>query len=318
MSKAWKKAFGTREGAAFSEKLSQDCAERGIVMEKIDIINGVHLAMAEREDIHPSIDMGDQAVIQSILREIKLINESNVSFRNIEDLSQYHIRGAGAIVAKYIWALKSQTARAGLLHHLMGNRSHRCARVKNCNELIWKLFLDYISSDDCFDSGILNDYDNAFAALKPKEYAKELIEVSQNPCLFNNLPRTMRMLASWRQPAFEDVLLDYFTNPQRIDEYLSRYSMDQRIRMDDDRVKREIDWWQKSGKYITISGLKYYASEKTEAMLTQYASDVEQEMKMELQKCTDRYEKSDIRYRYSSILKTVHDSLSYIKETMNP
>ncbi|MBE5792226.1 MAG: hypothetical protein E7322_08755 [Clostridiales bacterium] len=282
-------------------------------MDNIDIINRIQLAMIEREDTHPSIDVGDQAVIQSILHEIKLINESSVSFRNIEELSQYHIRGAGSIVSKYIWALKSQTARSGLLHHLMGNRSHHCARVKNCNELVWKLFLDYLSSDDCFDSGILNDYDNAFATLKPKEYATELIEVSKNPCLFNNMPRTMRMLASWQEPGFKDVLFDYFMNPQRIEEYLSKYSMDKRIHMDDDRIKREIDWWQKSGKYTTISGLKYYASEQTAAMLTQHASELEKEMKIELQKCTDRYAKSDIRYRYSSIQKTLRDSISYIE-----
>lgn len=282
-------------------------------MNKTDIINRIQLAMVEHEDTHPSINVDDRTVIQSILYEIKLINESNVSFRNIEDLSQYHIRGAGSIVSKYIWALKSQTARSGLLHHLMGNRSHHCARVKNCNELVWKLFLDFLSSGDCLDSGILNDYDNAFATLKPKEYVMELVEVSKNPCLFNNMPRTMRMLASWQQPGFKDVLFDYFTNPQRIEEYLSRYSMDKRIHIDEDRIKREIDWWQKSGKYTTISSLKYYASEQTAAMLTQYASDVEKEMNMELQKCTDRYAKSDVRYRYLSILKTLHDSILYIE-----
>lgn len=286
-------------------------------MDNIDIINRIQLAMVDREDTHPSIDIDDQIVVQSILHEIKLSNESNISFRNIEELSQYHIRGAGSIVSRYIWALKSQTARAGLLHHLMGNRSHHCARVKNCNELVWKLFLDYLSSDDCFDSSILNDYDNAFATLKPKEYIMELLEVSKNPCLFNNMPRTMRMLASWQYPDFKDVLLDYFANPQRIAEYLSSCSVNKQIHMDENRIQREIDWWQKSGRYTTISSLKYYASEQTAAMLTQHASDVENEMKIELQKCTDRYAKSDIRYRYLSILKTLRDCVSYIEREIS-
>lgn len=286
-------------------------------MNNIDVINRIQLAMVEREDTHPSIDIGDQIVVQSILHEIKLINESNISFRNIEELSQYHIQGAGSIVSKYIWALKSQTARAGLLHHLMGNRSQHCVRVKNCNEHVWKLFLDYLSSNDCFDSSILNDYDNAFATLKPKEYIMELIEVSKNPCLFNNMPRTMRMLASWQHPDFKDVLLDYFANPQRIVEYLSSYPVNKQIHMDENRIKREIDWWQKSGRYTAICGLKYYASEQTASMLTQYASDVEKEMKIELQKCTDRYVKSDIRYRYLSILKTMQDCISCIEKEIS-
>lgn len=279
-------------------------------MNKIDIINKIRVAMVDCEDICPSIDKGDQAVIQSILHEIKIIDESNRSYRNIEELNQYHIQGAGTVVAKYIWALKSQAARAGLLHHLIGKRSYHCARVKNCNELVWKLFLDYLISDACLDSGILNDYDQAFATLKPREYATELVEVAKNPCLFNSMPKTMCMLASWQQPDFIDVLLDYFANPQRIEEYLSQYTLDE------DMVKKEVNWWQHSGQYTTIIGLKYYSSEQIAAMLTQYARDVERKMNTEIHNCPDRYAKADIRYRYLSILKTLRDSISYIEKKM--
>ena len=78
-------------------------------------------------------------------------------------------------------------AGALLLHHLLGNRAHRCQRVKNCKEIVWKLFVNYLHSEEEFDSRILHSYDNAFAVLKPKEYSMKLVELSKDVCLFNSL-----------------------------------------------------------------------------------------------------------------------------------
>ena len=183
---------------------------RKMIMNKNDILNEIRQTMVDYEDEHPSIDNNDCAVIQGILQEINRTSEYNKLFRNIEDLSQYHIRGVGTIVVEHIWELKSQLTRALLLHHLLGNRTHRCQRVKNCKEIVWKLFVNYLHSEEEFDSRILHSYDNAFAVLKPKEYSMKLVELSKDPCLFNCLPRTMGVLAAWRLPDFEEILLDYF------------------------------------------------------------------------------------------------------------
>lgn len=287
-------------------------------MNKNDIVNEIWRTRVDYEDTHPSIDIDDQAVIQSILLELNPeLGDEYRLFRNIEGLGQYYVPGAGPIVAKHIWALKSQMARSSLLHHLIGNRYRRCARVKNCNELIWQLFQDFLSSDAYFDTSIFNAYDNAFTRLKPKEYGEELIEIAKNPYLFNSLPATMGMLASWQLPGFQCILLDYFLHPQRIAEYLSQYSLEGRVHLDEERIKREINWWEHSGKYSAIHGLRYYGSEQIETMLTQYAADLEEEMKIELGKCKDRYAKSDIRYRYSSLLKTLRESILYIEKEID-
>lgn len=287
-------------------------------MNKNDIINQIRQTMVDYEDMHPSVDVDDQAIVQRILQELQLkIGDEYEPFRNIEELSQYDIPGAGPIVAKYIRSLKSQMDRSCLLHHLLGSRAHRCARVKNCTELVWQLFLDFLSSDAYFDTSILNAYNNAFARLKPKQYSAELLELSKNPYLFNNMPTTMRMLASWQFPGFQDILLDYFMHPQRIAEYLSEYSLNGQVHIDEEQIKKEINWWEHSGKYTAISGLKYYPSEQTSAMLKQYADNLEEEMKVELGKCADRYAKSDVRYRYSSLLKTLRESILYIEKELS-
>jgi len=285
-------------------------------MDKNDILNEIRQVMVDYEDDHPSVDNNDHAVIQNILQEINRNNEYGRSFRNIEDLSQYHIRGAGTIVAEYIGELKSQLVRACLLHHLMGNRTHRCLRVKNCKEIVWKLFENYLCSEEEFDSRIFHSYDNAFAVLKPKEYSMELVELSKDPCLFNVLPRTMGMLAAWQIPSFEEILVDYFSHPQRIREYLSNDSVPKKFRMNEITIRKEIDWWEHSGKYVVIAGLRHYPSSKTAVMLKQYAIDLEEEMKQMLLKCTDRYSKADVRYRYSDLLKTVQKSISQIESSL--
>ena len=154
-------------------------------MNKIDVINKIRQSMVDCEDAHPSVDVEDQAIVQRILQELQLkIGDEYEPFRNIEELGQYDIPGAGPIVAKYIRSLKSQMARSSLLHHLLGSRAHRCARVKNCTALVWQLFLDFLSSDAYFDGSILNVYDNAFARLKPREYSAELFELSKNPYIY--------------------------------------------------------------------------------------------------------------------------------------
>lgn len=63
-------------------------------MNKIDILNEIRQVMVDDEDEHPSVDNNDHAVIQNILQQINKNNEYGRLFRNIEDLSQYHIRGA--------------------------------------------------------------------------------------------------------------------------------------------------------------------------------------------------------------------------------
>ena len=287
-------------------------------MNKIDIINQIRQSMVDCEDAHPSVDVEDQAIVQRILQELQLkIGDEYEPFRNIEELGQYDIPGAGPIVAKYIRSLKSQMARSSLLHHLLGSRAHRCARVKNCTALVWQLFLDFLSSDAYFDGSILNVYDNAFARLKPREYSAELFELSKNPYIFNSMPATMDLLASWRLPDFQGILLDYFTHPQRIAEYLSEYSLNGQVHIDEEQIKKEINWWEHSGKYTAISGLKYYPSEQTAAMLKQYADNLEEEMKAERGKCADRYAKSDVRYRYSSLWKTLRESILYIEKELS-
>ena len=52
-------------------------------------------------------------------------------------------------------------------------------------------------------------------------------------------------------------------------------------------------------------------------MLKQYAIDLEEEMKLEILKCTDRYSKANVRYRYSDLLKTVQKTISQIESSLN-
>ena len=93
-------------------------------MNKIDVINKIRQSMVDCEDAHPSVDVEDQAIVQRILQELQLkIGDEYEPFRNIEELGQYDIPGAGPIVAKYIqptspfaWQSRSSLCKGEKLH----------------------------------------------------------------------------------------------------------------------------------------------------------------------------------------------------------
>ena len=70
-------------------------------MNKNDIINQIRQTMVDYEDTHPSVDVEDQEPLFSVFcRNCRLkIGDEYEPFRNIEELSQYDIPGAGPIVA---------------------------------------------------------------------------------------------------------------------------------------------------------------------------------------------------------------------------
>lgn len=219
-----------------------------------------------------------------------MFNELNcyagTSFHYMAELDVYDIAGSGTIIARYLWRLETQTARAFLIPQLVSDR------IKDCDKLVLDLYLDYKKSDVCTldpahgrSTAVNARYDNAFRRLKPKRLKRELLNLAANPQDAYRLPFTMQMLASWKLPEMYDILLRYANSENTTPEQLGFMADTQERRQHIESIKRDL-------QFVAIGGLKYYPTPNTIQILSEFLRSPDKDIVLAARKTLKSLEKT--------------------------
>ena len=181
-------------------------------MDKHFVLSKIKDYEAHLDNVAPLMESDDQLIMNELIREIN--NTCHVKIRGFSDLCDSYIKGAGSIIAKHINCFHSHLIRSALVFHLVGSKKNECGRVNGCEQIIWNLYNEYRNSVTFVDNSIMMEYDSAFAQLKSKKLLDQLVSLAQDPYLFSFFPQTMKMLARWRDPSMEKVIMGYFADPE--------------------------------------------------------------------------------------------------------
>lgn len=124
----------------------------------------------------------------------------------------------------------------------------------------------------------------------------------------------MKMLARWRDPSMEKVIMGYFANPglvkTQIAMSLGRSADDASI------LQREYSRWDSHGQYTVIICLRYYPSIQVLDKLTHFEALTVEDMEKSLSKCCTRNDRIWIKDVYSDRLFTIRKSIAEIKSNL--
>lgn len=282
-------------------------------MDKHFVLSKIKDYEAHLDNVAPLMESDDQLIMNELICEIN--NTCHVKIRGFSDLCDSYIKGAGSIIAKHINCFHSHLIRSALVFHLVGRKKHECGRVNGCEQIIWNLYNEYRNSVTFVDNSIMMEYDSAFAQLKSKKLLDQLVSLAQDPYLFSFFPQTMKMLARWRDPSMEKVIMGYFANPglvkTQIAMSLGRSADDASI------LQREYSRWDSHGQYTVIICLRYYPSIQVLDKLTQFEALTVEDMEKSLSKCCTRNDRIWIKDVYSDRLFTIRKSIAEIKKQLN-
>jgi len=242
-----------------------------------DLIEG------EKQGKHYPYSQKDRLTLDEMFNEINL--HAGTNFRYLAELDVYDVTGSGTIIARYLWRLETQTARAFLIPQLVSDR------IKDCDKLVLDLYIDYKKSDkytldpECKSTAAVDArYDNAFRRLKPKRLKRELLELAANPQDAYRLPFTMKMLASWKLPEMYDILLKYANSENTTPEQLGFPADTQERRQRISHVKREL-------QFVSILGLKYFPTPETLNILWGFSESLDRDIVLAARKTLKSLEK---------------------------
>lgn len=225
----------------------------------------------------------DRAILDKMFEEI---NEAvNGNYHYLAEIDFNNIEGSGHIMLKYITRFKSESVRAFLISQIVHDVG------KDCAEKIYRLYLHFKESDyyiskpeEPAPAHIYVRYDNAFKQLKPKKLRNELLELIRNPRDAHYLPFTIRMLASWKLPEIEKLLLSYLDSENITNQELGIY--DNRTYFPSATfIRREL-------KFTAIHGLKYFPSDKNAKLIKRYTEDTDADIRVCAMKTMKAYEKA--------------------------
>ena len=221
-----------------------------------------------------------------MLSEINAQNGTN--FQYLAELDAIAIPGSGWVVAKYISKYSSESVRAYLLTQLVSDKVPNCDRIILQSYLQFKSSGDYIPPPETRSSAhIYVRYDNAFKKLRPKQLTEDLLTIIRNPRDAFYLPFTLKMLASWKIPELQDLLVSYSSNSNiscqdvGID---SRYA--ERVLPPFDFIKREL-------RFSAINALQHYPSEAAEKALRICCDDIDADIRLAAQKALKKLQLLD-------------------------
>lgn len=211
---------------------------------------------------------------------------AGTDFHYLAELDTFNIKGSGPILAKYIWKLETQTARAFLIPQLVADR------IKDCDKLVLDLYLDFRNSDVCTldperdrTAATHVRYDNAFRKLKPKRLKSELLKLAQNPRDAFRLPLTMQMLASWKLPEMYEILLRYANPENTTPEQLG-------FPADTEQRQGRVAYIKRDLQFVAILGLKYYPTPETERILREFTQNPDKDIMLAARKSLKALEKN--------------------------
>lgn len=212
----------------------------------------------------------DKELLQSMLEKIN--SHIGSDFHYLAELDMYCLHGIKEIVSRYINSFESESVKAYLLHHLTVDGGKEYA------QLIYQLFIHFKASDEYIaiqgkpsPAHIYVRYDNAFRRLKPKRLKAELLALSRDPLDAFYLPFTMRMLASWKLPEMEEILLSYLDECRITGETLRLVPGDEKY---DDHLK----FSRRELKFTAIHGLRYYPSEENIEIIKSFKNNVDDDI----------------------------------------
>lgn len=235
--------------------------------------NRIILDSIEREKTGTDYILNDED--RKTLAELcKEINEyAGTDIQYLAELEALNIHGSGTIIAKYISKFSSETSRGYLIPQLVSDK------IKDCDKLVLQLYLHFKASDEYISkpgtpspAHIYVRYDNAFRKLKPKRLKADLMKLAKNHLDVFYLPLTMRMLASWKVPELEEILLFYLSDNNITEK-------DVGFQDNCDKCYPLISFINRELRFTAIHGLKYYPSKNTEEIIKRYTTNSDQDVR---------------------------------------
>ena len=247
--------------------------------EKINILLKLSIE-EERSGKQYGCSEGDKDLLQAMMKEINSCFGTKLHY--LAELDHCHIKGSGEIIAKYIQSFQSESVKAYLIPQMVLDKT------QDCDLLIYQLYMHFKASDAYrakpgkpSPAHIFVRYDNAFRRLKPKRLKAELLALAGHPQDAFYLPLTMRMLASWKLPATEEILLSYLDGSKITAESVGLPPEEEnRFPF----IRREL-------KFTAIEGLKYYPTERNTALIRSYTNDPDKDISMAAKKTSKYWEK---------------------------
>ncbi len=231
-----------------------------------DEINGVDYLCPEE----------DRRLLEKMFDEIN--SACGIRVRFLAEIDAFDINGSGAIMAKYIDNIQSESVRCYLLPQIVSDK------VADSASLILKSYLHFKESDEYISlpnepgsAHIYVRYDNAFRKLKPKAIKSELVKLAYYPRDAFYLPFTMRMLSSWKIPELEHLFLSYLDDSYVTNESLGFPRQNQNYFPSASYIKRQL-------KFTAIACLKYYPSDDVLAKLNEYSECEDNDIKLAINK----------------------------------
>lgn len=226
----------------------------------------------------------DRAILDKLFHEINL--QTSINLHYLAELDYYKIPNSGIILRKYIHQFESESVKGYLLPHIINDR------LKNSDVLVLELYVNFRSS--CFyiappnkpaPAHIYTRYDTAFARLKSKKIATELIRIIQNPRDAYYLPLTTEMLAKWQIPEMEEILLNFF-------ESYKISSLDIGIEQKSNhKYFPSLETIQRQLRFLAIRNLKYFPSFSTYNKLKHLEMNCDDDIRLAIKKTIKAMEK---------------------------
>ena len=212
----------------------------------------------------------DREILNEMFAELNALYRTD--FHYLAELDAYSIKSARELFLKHIDRFESEYIRAILMTQIVDNG------VKNAEQIVLRLYQHFKSSDEYISkqnqpspAHIYAKYDNAFAKLKPKRIKDELLSLIATPRDACYLPLTVQMLASWKIPELQEVLISYLDGSDITAESVGLLADAEGYYPSLDFIKRQI-------KFSAIAGLKYYPCDKVKKLLMEYSADADKDI----------------------------------------
>lgn len=225
----------------------------------------------------------DRKILDELFAELNTMHQTD--FHYLAELDAYSIKGAGELFFKYIDRFESEYIRAILMTQIVEDG------VKKAEQIVLRLYLHFKSSDEYISkqnqpspAHIHAKYDNALSKLKPKRLEDDLVSLIGTPRDACYLPLTFQMVASWKIPEVQEILISYLDGSDITAESVG-------LPADADGYYPSLDFIKRQIKFSAIAGLKYYPCDKVKKLLTECSADADKDIAQAAKKVMKYWEK---------------------------
>ena len=224
----------------------------------------------EKNGLEYRCSSSDRVILDELFAELNALCQTD--FHYLAELDAYNIKGAGELLLKYIDRFESEYIRAILMTQIVDDG------VKNAEQIVLRLYQHFKSSDEYISTQnqpspahIHAKYDNAFCKLKPKKLKDELLSLIATPRDAYYLPLTVQMVASWKIPEVQEILISYLDGSGMTAESVGLPADTEGYYLSLDFIKRQV-------KFSAIAGLKYYPCDKVKKLMIGCSVDADKDI----------------------------------------